>query len=371
MTLAQRRARVAAAVAALQGISQVIHQTPNGELASLVGEFDQLRALADAGLVVVTAEAEKRGVIAESPCASTTAWVRDAAWHLQAGGSAAIAKCAGILRRHDLAVLADAIRTADVTPNVAATVASEFDTISPDLAAGLGPIVLEAMINMGADHGPSAVKQLRQELVARYGREGAFQAEQDAKRRYVDLDRGREESGVFHYELAVDAEGRAVLEAAIGPLSKPQPGPAPNSEPDPRWAGQRRGQALVEVCRRATAAGAQIPTTTKAALYVTMTPKDLIHCTGSGTTIGSLDGGAILAPETVRKLACDASVIPIVLGSNSEVLDVGMTQRLFTSAQLTALWLRDKHCTFPGCEAPAHWADAHHLKHWLDGRLTD
>ncbi len=44
---------------------------------------------------------------------------------------------------------------------------------------------------------------------------------------------------------------------------------------------------------------------------------------------------------------------------------------MFTSAQLKALWLRDKHCTFPGCEAPAHWTDAHHLTHWLDGGPTN
>ncbi|MDQ2846343.1 MAG: hypothetical protein M3Y77_08330 [Actinomycetota bacterium] len=61
-----------------------------------------------------------------------------------------------------------------------------------------------------------------------------FQDEQDSKRRYVDLSAGREDAGVFHYELTLDAEGRAVLEA-IGPLSKPQP--EPNGEPDPRPVG--------------------------------------------------------------------------------------------------------------------------------------
>ncbi|MDQ2848443.1 MAG: HNH endonuclease, partial [Actinomycetota bacterium] len=82
-------------------------------------------------------------------------------------------------------------------------------------------------------------------------------------------------------------------------------------------------------------------------------------------------GGALLAPETVRTLACDAAIIPVVLGSDGEILDEGRAQRLFTPPQLKALWLRDKHCTFPGCEAPAHWCHAHHLKHWIDGGPTD
>ncbi len=78
-------------------------------------------------------------------------------------------------------------------------------------------------------------------------------------------------------------------------------------------------EALIEVCRRATAAGGRIPTATKTALFVTMKLEDLQNAIGALTTVGSLDGGALLAPETVRKLACDASIIPIVLGGVGEV----------------------------------------------------
>jgi len=116
LSLAQRRECVAAAVAALKDVSLVIHQAASGDLTSVVGEFDQLRSLAEAGLIVATAEAEQRGVIEGSQCASTAAWVRDAAWHLQTCGSAAVAKCVAILRRHDLGSVADAIRSTDVTP---------------------------------------------------------------------------------------------------------------------------------------------------------------------------------------------------------------------------------------------------------------
>ncbi|MGI8417349.1 MAG: HNH endonuclease signature motif containing protein, partial [Nakamurella sp.] len=66
-----------------------------------------------------------------------------------------------------------------------------------------------------------------------------------------------------------------------------------------------------------------------------------------------------------------AGVIPVVLGTDSEILDVGKTHRLFTPGQLKALWIRDRHCTFPGCHSPAHWTDAHHLWHWIDGGPTD
>ncbi|MBK6300406.1 MAG: DUF222 domain-containing protein [Actinomycetales bacterium] len=78
-------------------------------------------------------------------------------------------------------------------------------------------------------------------------------------------------------------------------------------------------------------------------------------------------GGSLIAPETVRRLACDANVIPTVLGSRGEVLDLGRSTRLATPGQLAALWLRDRGCSFPGCTTPAHWCDAHHLVHWADG----
>jgi hypothetical protein len=78
-----------------------------------------------------------------------------------------------------------------------------------------------------------------------------------------------------------------------------------------------------------------------------------------------------LAPETVRRLACDAVVIPAVLGSAGEVLDLGQQVRLFTAAQTRRLWLRDRHCTYPGCDMPGQWCDAHHLVHWADGGPSD
>jgi len=229
--------------------------------------------------------------------------------------------------------------------------------------------VLDLMIDIGAEHGSGAVKQLHQEILARWGKDGEFQDEQDARKRYVDLSSGRDDGGIFRYELTLDAEGRAVLEAAIGPLSKPQP--EPDGTVDPRPVGRRRGEALTEVCRRAVAAGDRPCTSSKAAVYVTMTLDELQNASGAGTVVGSLDNGSLLGPETVRRMACDAAIIPVVLGSDSEILDVGRTQRLFTPAQLKALWLRDRHCTFPGCQVPAHWTDAHHLKHWIDGGPTD
>ena len=100
-----------------------------------------------------------------------------------------------------------------------------------------------------------------------------------------------------------------MLEAILGPLAAPQPRTEHGS--DIRTSDQRRADALVEVCRRAAAAGGAAPATAKAAVVVTMGYQDLRERTGAGTTLT----GELLAPETVRRMACDAAIIPAVLGS--------------------------------------------------------
>jgi hypothetical protein len=92
---------------------------------------------------------------------------------------------------------------------------------------------------------------------------------------------------------------------------------------------------------------------------------------GAGATVGGVDAGTLLAPETVRRIACDAAILPAVLGTEREVLDWGRTKRLFTPGQTRRLWVRDGGCTWPGCTIPAAWTDAHHLIHWVHGGATD
>ncbi len=86
---------------------------------------------------------------------------------------------------------------------------------------------------------------------------------------------------------------------------------------------------------------------------------------------GVLDSGERLTAGQLRLLACDAEVLPAVLGGNSEILDVGRAQRLVTPPIRTALALRDRGCVFPGCDAPASVCHAHHLvPWWADGATS-
>lgn len=60
----------------------------------------------------------------------------------------------------------------------------------------------------------------------------------------------------------------------------------------------------------------------------------------------------------------------MVLGSAGQPLDVGRETRTVPAGLRRALILRDRGCTFPGCDRPPGWTDAHHIVHWADDGTT-
>ncbi|GAA1915829.1 HNH endonuclease signature motif containing protein [Nocardioides marmoribigeumensis] len=76
-----------------------------------------------------------------------------------------------------------------------------------------------------------------------------------------------------------------------------------------------------------------------------------------------------ISASEVRRLACNARILPVVLGGKSEILDLGRDRRLFSPAQQRAMLLRDRTCRAEGCTIPGTWAEAHHWIPW--GKLGD
>jgi hypothetical protein len=181
----------------------------------------------------------------------------------------------------------------------------------------------------------------------------------------VGLSWGWEDDGLRQYLLRLDPEAAAELESALGPLAAPPPSAV--EEPDPRGSDRRRAEALIEIVRRGVKSAGGQPVTDKATLVVTMDFDALRARAGAGVALG----GQFLGPDTIRRIACDARVIPVVVGTQGEVLDMGRTTRLAPPRMLTALLLRDRGCTFPGCSRPPTWCDTHHVTHWADGGSTD
>ncbi|MER6939552.1 DUF222 domain-containing protein [Nocardioides sp. NPDC127514] len=103
-------------------------------------------------------------------------------------------------------------------------------------------------------------------------------------------------------------------------------------------------------------------------VFITMSLEDLRNDLGTASL--GFDGEQITAAEA-RRMACNADLVPVVLGTDSEILDFGRTARLAYPVQHKALRLRDKCCQAEDCDAPAAWTEAHHLKPWAEGGRTD
>ena len=162
-----------------------------------------------------------------------------------------------------------------------------------------------------------------------------------------------------------------------------------------RWADQADGALVsdnpalapsvlagLDGCTRAQKLLAGLIGTCKIALNTGRLPDSgghraqVVVTTGYEQLAGLLTGGANavfngpISATAARRMACDAEVIPVVLGSRGEVLDLGRSQRFFNRATRRALVARDKGCAFPGCTMPAFWTEAHHIVPWWAGGHT-
>jgi hypothetical protein len=80
-----------------------------------------------------------------------------------------------------------------------------------------------------------------------------------------------------------------------------------------------------------------------------------------------LDFGGRLSPESLRMLACDAGVVPIVMNGAGQPLDVGRSTPVVPDGLRRAVTARDRGCAHPGCDRLPSWCEIHHLKWWEHG----
>lgn len=106
---------------------------------------------------------------------------------------------------------------------------------------------------------------------------------------------------------------------------------------------------------------------TNASVVVTM---DLATLLG-GAKAACLDTGTPITAATARRVACQAGVIPAVLGGKSKVLDLGRKTRFHTEAQRLVIAIEQQHCQAPLCDVPAWLCHVHHTTPWTAGGHTN
>ncbi|GAB6986031.1 HNH endonuclease signature motif containing protein [Nocardioides pyridinolyticus] len=174
--------------------------------------------------------------------------------------------------------------------------------------------------------------------------------------------------GRTHGTFTIPSYHGAALKKALTALAAPKhraatEGPGPERRPTP----EALGQAFRELIERYPVD--RLPKTggTNATVVVTM---ELDVLLGRLEKAGVLDTGERISPAMARRLACEAGVIPVVLGGASQPLDVGRRRRLFTEAQRVAMSVRDRGCAAEGCDHTTG-LHAHHKTRWTDGGTTD
>lgn len=161
---------------------------------------------------------------------------------------------------------------------------------------------------------------------------------------------------------SADAASQELIATAIHAACPPVAG-------DDRSAAQRRFDGLLTVCELALRTG-ELPDTGGVKPHVSvLVPVDTL-AGQPGSDAAGLAFGEPLSGAGARRIGCDAAISRIVLGPRSEVLDAGRAVRAFPTALRRAIVARDRHCVWPGCDAPPGWCDAHHLRHWALGGLT-
>jgi hypothetical protein len=396
--LADRAGAVATAADLLCGVEQVLFQGGTAALSDLMDDLGVLAARVDAARVAVAHDAQERGVVAESTSANTAQWVRAHTVQVEPGEARRVARLAEAVDKPDNAPLTEALFGGAVSLGCADKALKEAERVAPVVPDADKAEALGWFLDAAATGGRKDMDHLATWVIGRFGGD-QLAHDHDKARRMSGITIAALPGGLTRYVMDLGPEHAAVVDAALQPLSAPQNTTDPDTGQlvlDPRQAPQRRAEALVEVFRRAQGGDETTSVTGTTKLVVTMDLADLVGAmpedptgstfrrgdtpgSGTGTRCGGTGGtggtgrtreGDLLDAGTIRRLVCDAELIPIVLGAESEPLDVGRQERLFTKGLRTAVVHRDRCCSFPGCDRPPTWCRVHHVKHWANGGTT-
>jgi len=302
-----------------------------------------LRAVADCDAVDAWQEAALGGV---SWLATKTGLVRNAA--------AGLLRTARFLRRHEQT--AKALDAGEVTvPHVEllARAAHRREELYSEHEASL----LDAAATVEVQDFPQATRRwalLADDVLAR--RDAAFAFD----RRGLTLSPTTGGSVVSGF---LDAEAAAI----VGKRLEAQVPPDPNDASPVRTRAQRWADALVELCR-GDAPERAVPAVDVLSHHDVLaghplTDLESLRC--------DIEGFGPIPRVTLERLACDCTLSRVVMRTGSEVLDYGRRTRTVPPRLRRLVRIRDEHCQYPGCRAPASWCDVHHLVHWLHGGETN
>lgn len=328
----------------------------------------------------VLAHAEEVKVGADTGCTSTGVWAANATRSRKNVTAAQVRLATALSERWHK--VRDALASGAMNPDQVRVVVTVLEELPDDLDAALLVQAEQALVGYAAEFDPTELQKLGAHILTliapEVGEELDRKRLEEAERKAAQKRRltlSFDGHGSAHGRFTVpDAQGHMLEKLLLGFAA---PGhvnctPDPDTETKRTWtkgrpSAQKLGEAFCELIENYPRRNAPTMGGTSATIVVATLFQDLKDGVGTAT----LDTGGEISIAQVRRLACEAEIIPVVLGGNSEILDLGDGQRLYSTPQRTAMALRDKHCTARGCDWPPGLCHAHHDKEFSKGGRTD
>jgi hypothetical protein len=315
--------------------------------------------------------AEAVDVAAESGATSTANWLAHT-HRLTRREAHRQTRLATALETHPLTRAA--LAEGRVNPEQAEAILRGLGTLPDDLDPDLRVKAEEHLLGLAGDFDAKALKNLSRRLLEVIAPDQAdaheanlLEKEERDAAAAARLSIWEDGRGKVHGRFTFDGFSGACLKKALFALAAPKHRAAKGPLGERRPTPERLGQAFMEYVQR-------YPTTKlpKAgglnATVVALIPLETIL---GGLKAAKLDTGETISPALARRLACEAGIIPAVLGGSSEVLDLGRSKRFHTKAQRIVATIEQGGCLREGCDAPPGMTHMHHPIPWSQGGGTD
>ena len=274
-------------------------------------------------------------------------------------------------------MVAQTLESGEVRTDQARVIVEAVDALPARIDAETRERAESALLELAGRHDARELRQIGKRIldtvapeIGQSHEESVLQEEEARADAGGDFTLSDDGDGKCHGTFTVPSRIGKMLKRHLQALANP----ARHTEAELRdetggWKPLRRrmGEAFVEYVERYPVTATPQTAGVNATVVITMTLDDLLaeHATAL------LDDGTRMSAGQARRLACEAGIIPVVLNSKSQPIDIGRAARLFTKAQRVALGLRDGGCTARGCETSASGCHAHHDDPWSRGGKTD
>lgn len=305
-------------------------------------------------------EVDARGAAVSAGASSTATWLQSVVRERPGSAKRVVRLAHGLAERY--AATAAALAAGTISADHAAVICSILDGLPFTMAPAVIAEAEATLLAHAAIRDPLTLSKLGRHLAYVLDPDGEKAlAAQEAR-----LDAGRElflsqaDDGFWHLRARFDPMGGAKLWSVVDALSAP----APSTEdgPDPRTAPQRRADGMIRLCEMQIE-NPDLPTRggEQATVFVVTTLEGLEGRLGAAAP--SFVDGAPISVAMLRRTACDAKVIPVVMGGESQPLDLGRSRYTVPAPLRRAVLLRDGHrCVVDGCpNFPRH---CHHICPW-------